>query len=155
NRFAIPFEGDSSHPTELLKRLALFQPGEKGVEVMAQEFEAKWWPLATNLWMRYSAYKSPTTGDSWIVYVCRLSKPFKSSTRAADVPIEKRRNTSVRDPIPCTARIKVSTFLSKGTIRVAAFPSCTEHCHSLEDCDKIKRPEVVRSLIRLEAAKPY
>ena len=45
---------DNITPTE--KRMRLFNVNEP-IELSIEEFEKNWWPLVTNIWTQYNAYK--------------------------------------------------------------------------------------------------
>jgi len=70
------------------RRTLLFNV-QQPFEVPIEEFDAKWWPLVTNVWMKFN-YRNHVNGNSWKTFLCRFNKPFKSSTRKEDVPSEKR-----------------------------------------------------------------
>ncbi|KAI8363196.1 hypothetical protein B0O80DRAFT_523811 [Mortierella sp. GBAus27b] len=121
-------------------------------DLASGEFDKEWWPLVSNVWAKTSTnYLS--SGDTWTVHVCRLSKPYRSSTRKEGVPSDKRRKTHARAAIPCAASIKVTKIASTERIRVERYKSTPDHTHTLDDVDKIKRPAIIRELIEEQASK--
>ncbi|CAG8697358.1 1520_t:CDS:2, partial [Ambispora gerdemannii] len=56
-------------------------------ELSIEEFN-KEWIFVDNIWTRFNGNKL-LNGDEWKTYVCRLSKPQKSSECKDDVPPEK------------------------------------------------------------------
>jgi hypothetical protein len=134
------------------RRAALFNI-QKPLELSTDDFEANWWPLADSFWVRTQKY-SLVNGDKGLVYACRLSMPFKSSTRAEGVPLAKRRITSKRIPIDCPASIRVLHTTDKRT-KVESYKDAPHHCHPLDDIDLIKLPKATQHIVALEAKKPY
>lgn len=134
------------------KRSSLFNP-YKVLEIPTEEFDKNWWPLADSFWTRTQQYKH-TNGNRVSIYVCRLSKPYKSSTRQEGIPLEKRRVTSIREPVLCSASIKVTQTVAHQT-KVERHHDAPDHCHSIEDVDVHKLPTAARELVAAEAKKPY
>ncbi|RHZ57876.1 hypothetical protein Glove_382g50 [Diversispora epigaea] len=93
------------------KRTLLFNV-QQPFEVPMKEFDDEWWPLVTNIWIKFS-YKNHVNGNSWKTFVCRFTKHFESSTRKQDIPSEKRRKTKVRTANLCFAKIKISRFVAE------------------------------------------
>lgn len=123
-------------------------------DIASEEFHKEWWPLVSNVWAK-SSTNYLSNGDSWTVHVCRLSKPYRSSTRKEGVPHDKRRKTNARVAVPCEASIKITEVASTQRIRVERFKSTPEHTHTLDDVDKIKRPAALRELIEEQAGNSY
>ena len=135
------------------KRIRLFNV-EQPLELSMKEFDEEWWPLVSNVWTGYS-YKNNVNGDSWKVFVCRLNKHNKSSTRKEGVPYEKRRVTKIRPSNMCYAKIKVQRYAFEKKVRIERFKDSPDHSHSLEESEKLKRSNAVRDLIIQEALKNY
>src|ERR1043165_6694127 len=108
----------------------------------------------SNVWTRYN-YKNNVNGDSWKVFVCRLNKHNKSSTRKEGVPYEKRRVTKIRPSNMCYSKIKVQRYAFEKKVRIERFKDSPDHSHSLEESEKLKRSNAVRDLIIQEASKNY
>src|SRR2546421_12433525 len=81
----------------------------KPFELPVEEFD-KEWAFVDNVWTKLNRNKR-LNGDEWKSYVCRLSKPKKSSERQDGVPSENLRVTWKRPAINCEARIKI-TYLA-------------------------------------------
>jgi len=135
------------------KRTLLFNV-QRPFEVPLNEFDAEWWPLVTNVWVKFSS-KNHVNGNYWKTYICRFNKHLKSSTRKEDVPSEKRRKTKVREADLCFAKIKVSWFFTTQKVLVERFQNSLDHAHELEDSEKLKRSQAVRVLVEKEAVKNY
>ncbi|RIB05455.1 hypothetical protein C2G38_2219602, partial [Gigaspora rosea] len=127
---------------------------EQLFEVPMEEFNAEWWPLVTNVWMKFN-YRNHVNGNSWKTFVCRFNKPFKSSTRKEDVPSEKRRKTKVQDANLCSTKIKVTWLVTEKKVHVERIPSSLDHTHDLEESERLKRSQAVRALVEKEAVKNY
>ncbi|RHZ88905.1 hypothetical protein Glove_20g12 [Diversispora epigaea] len=80
---------------------------------------------------------------------------FNSSERKEGVPSNKRRKTKIRPPNLCFAKIKVTRFFQEGKVKIERFPDLPNHMHSLEESDKVKRPQIIRNLVVQEAIKNY
>ena len=76
-------------------------------------------------------------------YTCRLTKHNQSSTRKEGIPSNKRRKTKIRPSHLCFAKIKVQRFVAEGKVCVERFENSPDHTHSLEESDKVKRPQVI------------
>ncbi|CAG8833017.1 23995_t:CDS:2, partial [Cetraspora pellucida] len=100
-------------------------------EVLMTEFDDEWWPLVTNIWVKFS-HKTLVNGNSW--------KTFKTKVREADL---------------CHAKIKVSWFVVEQKVCVERFPGSSDHAHDLNESDKLKRSQAVRVLVEKEAMKNY
>ena len=135
------------------RRVLLFNV-DQPFEVSIEDFDQKWWPLVTNVWIRYNNYNH-VNGDSWKVFSCHFSKHNESSTRKEGIPSEKRRKTKVQPADLCFAKIKVSRFVTKQKVQVERFNNFPDHLHTLEDSEKLKRSEIVRVLVEQEALKNY
>ncbi|RHZ75272.1 hypothetical protein Glove_216g134 [Diversispora epigaea] len=55
----------------------------------------------------------------------------------------------------CFAKIRVLRFVAEGKVYVEHFKDSPDHMHSLEESDKLKRPQVIRHLVEQEALKNY
>ncbi|GES83591.1 hypothetical protein GLOIN_2v1777773 [Rhizophagus clarus] len=58
-------------------------------------------------------------------------------------------------PELCFAKIKVSQFISEQKVRVERYNDSPDHTHSLDESEKLKRSQVVRTLVEQEALKNY
>lgn len=55
----------------------------------------------------------------------------------------------------CSAKIRTTFFAEAGTVRVERFgPDTPDHTHSIDESDRIKRPQIIRDLVAREACKP-
>ncbi|RHZ59681.1 hypothetical protein Glove_362g17 [Diversispora epigaea] len=135
------------------KRTLLFNV-QQPFEVPMKEFDDEWWPLVTNIWIKFS-YKNHVNGNSWKTFVCRFTKHFESSTRKQDIPSEKRRKTKVRTANLCFAKIKISRFVAEQKVCIERFQDSPDHTHNIEESDKLKRSQAVRVLVEKEAVKNY
>ncbi|RHZ86839.1 hypothetical protein Glove_43g6 [Diversispora epigaea] len=135
------------------KRILLFNV-QQPFEVPMKEFDDEWWPLVTNIWIKFS-YKDNVNGNSWKTFVCRFNKHFQSSTRKEDIPSTKHRKTKVRTANLCFAKIKILKFDAEQKVRIERFQDSPDHAHSIEESDKLKRPQAVRVLVEKEAVKNY
>src|SRR5215204_1585653 len=84
------------------KRALLFDVDEP-VELTVDEFD-ELWPCVSNVWVSWDR-NTRANGDSWKVWICRLAKHNKSSTRKEEVPSNKRRKTLVREAGLCDTKI--------------------------------------------------
>jgi len=105
-----------------------------------------------NVWTSYSE-GFPINCNPWKVYACRLEKRLKSSTRCDDVAPEKRRKTTIRQPKLCHAKIRVTTLVSSGMVRIEPYKNSTDHTHTIEESDALKVSQALRKAVIPEAAK--
>ncbi|PKY23585.1 hypothetical protein RhiirB3_437841 [Rhizophagus irregularis] len=125
------------------------------LEIPIDDFNENWWPLITNIWTKWTSYKH-VNGDVWKVFACRLMKFRESSTRQKEnVPSDKRRITKKRSSDLCYAKIKVSWLVSLKIVQIERYKNSPNHAHLLLECDRIKRPQVIRTLVEKEAIKNY
>ncbi|RHZ77859.1 hypothetical protein Glove_170g31 [Diversispora epigaea] len=124
------------------------------LELLIQDFDSNWWPLISNVWTGFNS-KKKANGDSSHTYTCRLTKHNQSSTRKEGIPSNKRRKTKIRPSHLCFAKIKVQKFVAEGKVCVERFENSPDHTHSLEESDKVKRPQAIRNLVEQEAIKNY
>lgn len=89
------------------------------------------------------------------IFTCRFTKHNPSSTRKEGLSSEKRRKTKVRLPNLCQAKIRVLRLVTEQKILVERFQGSSEHAHTIEESEKLKRSQVVRSLVEKEAVKNY
>jgi hypothetical protein len=108
----------------------------------------------SNVWTRFN-YKNNVNGNSWKVFVCRYSKPNKSSTRKEGISSEKRRITKIRPANMCSAKIKVRRYPSEQKVIIEQFGDSSDHSHTLEESEKLKWSQIVRDLVTQEALKNY
>ncbi|CAB4399408.1 unnamed protein product [Rhizophagus irregularis] len=113
NKINIPI---SETLTPNQKRHLLFNVNQP-LELSIEEFDKEWWPLVSNVWTRFS-YKNNVNGNSWKVFICRFSKPNKSSTRKEGVSSKKRRITKIRPANMCSAKIKVQRYISEQKVLI-------------------------------------
>ncbi|RHZ58975.1 hypothetical protein Glove_366g25 [Diversispora epigaea] len=99
--------------------------------------------------------KKKKNGDTTTTYTCRLTKCKQSSERKEGVPSNKCRKTKIRPPNLCFVKIKVTRFFQEGKVKIERFPDSSNHMHSLEESDKVKRPQIIRNLVVQEAIKNY
>ena len=64
---------------------------EEPFEIAAEQFDSIW-SHVSNIWSIVRR-NEPKNANHSEVYICRLNKRSKSSTRQEDVPTEKRRKT--------------------------------------------------------------
>ncbi|PKC57479.1 hypothetical protein RhiirA1_472440 [Rhizophagus irregularis] len=125
------------------------------LEIPIDDFNENWWPLITNIWTKWTSYKH-VNGDVWKVFACCLMKFWESSTRQKEnVPSDKRRITKKRSSDLCYAKIKVSWLVSLKIVQIERCKNSPNHAHLLLECDRIKRPQVIRTLVEKEAIKNY
>jgi hypothetical protein len=119
------------------------------------DFNNNWWPLISNVWSKWGSYEY-VNGDIRKIFACRLMKPRESSIRQKEnVSNEKRRITKIRPSGLCFAKMKVSWIASSKVVQVERYKNSPNHTHSLLEIDRIKRLEVIRSLVEIEAVKNY
>ena len=136
------------------KRALLFNVGSP-FEVPEEEFNKNWWPLVSNIWTQYNSRKH-INGDTCKVFTCRFTKHRESSERKnEETPTKKRRTTMIRPPGFCHAKIKVLRLVSIKMVRIENIKDSPHHSHSLKESDRLKRSDVVRTLIEEEAVKSY
>ncbi|KAI1320731.1 hypothetical protein EDD11_010265 [Mortierella claussenii] len=68
-------------PSGNLARSSLFNVGKSPLEIPTEEFQKDRWPSVSNIWTRISGCLLQNGDITWTTYACRLSKPFKFSTR--------------------------------------------------------------------------
>ncbi|CAB4388177.1 unnamed protein product [Rhizophagus irregularis] len=125
------------------------------LEIPIDDFNENWWPLITNIWTQWTSYKH-VNGNVWKVFACRLMKFRESSTRQKEnVPSDKCRITKKRSSDLCYAKIKVSWLVSLKIVQIERYKNSPTHAHLLLECDRIKRPQVIRTLVEKEAIKNY
>ncbi|RHZ85584.1 hypothetical protein Glove_64g118 [Diversispora epigaea] len=124
------------------------------LELPVQEFDDNWWSLVSNVWTVFN-FKKKTNGDSSQIYTCHLTKCKQSSTRKEGISSNKRRKTKICPSYLCFAKIKVTRFITEGKVHVEHFQNSPNHTYSLEESDKIKRPQIIRNLVEQEALKNY
>src|SRR5947209_10790159 len=87
-------------------------------------------------------------------YDCRFRKRQPSSKKNPDVPVEKQRKTSFREPILCQAQITITLKNGMVTIR-KTHQDGPNHTHDLKTSDVLKKPSEVIDFIKVEASKGY
>jgi len=55
----------------------------------------------------------------------------------------------------CEVKIKITRLVSHQVVQVENFKDSPNHSHSLNESDRLKRPEVIKTLVKQEAAKTY
>lgn len=124
-------------------------------EVPEEEFDKNWWPLVSNIWTVYNSRKH-INGDSCKIFICRFNKHRDSSERKnQEDSTKKRRMTMVRPPGLCYAKIKVLWLVSTKMVRIENVKDSPKHSHPLKESDRLKRSEVIRTLVEEEAVKSY
>ncbi|PKY51082.1 hypothetical protein RhiirA4_531978 [Rhizophagus irregularis] len=96
------------------------------LEIPIDDFNKNWWPLITNIWTKWTSYKH-VNGDVWKVFACCLIKFWES----------------------------ISWLVSLKIVQVERYKNSPNHAHLLLKCDRIKRPQVIRTLVEKEAIKNY
>ncbi|KAF9998378.1 hypothetical protein BGZ80_006797 [Entomortierella chlamydospora] len=139
--------------SEPRNRSKLFNLRE-AIVVPTQEFKDEIWPLISNVWTQFARYKS-IKGETSIIFACRLAKHRDSSSRQAGISSKKRRLTSVRAPMECKIKIRVVHTDADQMTCIERYDETPDHCHTLEDSDKVKRPQAVRQMMINEARKAY
>ena len=135
------------------KRARLFNVYEP-FEISMEEFNNEW-PLVSNVWTRWNSWKL-ANGDEWKIFACRFLKHNQSSTRKEDPSMgTKRRKTNPRDAGQCSAKIKITYMMTAQNVRVERYADTPDHAHTLEDSDRLKRSQAIKTLIEGEASKPY
>lgn len=125
------------------------------LEIPIEDFDNNWWPLVTNVWTQWNFFKL-INGDSWKTYTCRLTKHRESSKRQQEnVPVNKRRKTSIRPSGICQAKVKISHLISLNIVRIERYKDSPDHTHNLKENDQVKRNQAVRVLVEKEANKNY
>jgi len=134
------------------KRVRLFNIYES-FELPMEEFNKEWWPLVSNVWTRWGS-RELVNGDEWKIFACRFLKHNQSSTRKEE-PSTKRRKTNPRDAGQCFAKIKITYMTAAQKVRIERHADTPDHAHTLEDSDRLKRSQTIKTLIEQEASKPY
>src|SRR2546423_7476657 len=122
-------------------------------ELPIEEFNQEW-ALVDNIWIRFNG-NTRMNGDKWISYVCRASKPQKSSERQEGVPSENLRVTFKRPAIDCKARIKVTWLATTDKVRIERMEGTPDHSHLLDISDMRKRSRFIKIAVANEAVKDY
>ena len=147
----------STHPLNLTpdEKQALLFNVDNSFEVLEEEFDEHWWPLVSNVWTDYNHFKLKN-GGTWKVFTCRFTKHRDSSKRSKEEnPDKKRRKTMIRPSGLCQARIRILRSVSSKFVRIERCKNSQNHSHTLEDSDRLKRPEAIRALVKQEAVKSY
>ncbi|CAB5200016.1 unnamed protein product [Rhizophagus irregularis] len=125
------------------------------LEVQMEDFDENWWPLVSNIWTQWTSYKQ-VNGNFWKIFTCYFTKYRDSSTRQKEnISNEKCRITKTRPSGLCHAKIKVEWLVSLKIVKVGRYKDSSNHTHSLLDVDRLKRPQVIRTLVEKEAVKNY
>ncbi|KAK9763467.1 hypothetical protein K7432_009818 [Basidiobolus ranarum] len=132
-------------------REALFEVPSGGISFRNLQDFQEIWSLATNFWVMYSRKRILKHGDTATTYACRFEKNKKSSTKNPQVPANKRRNTTIREPGQCRVRIIVKITSNNTVTVLRAQSSALQHTHSMEESDLLKRNDAIRDAIRREA----
>lgn len=78
-----------------------------------------------------------------------------SKRQQENIPNNKRRKTAIRPSGICQAQIKVSHLISLKIVRIERYKNSPNHTHELEESNRIKRSQAVRTLVEKEAIKNY
>ncbi|PKY34821.1 hypothetical protein RhiirB3_476066 [Rhizophagus irregularis] len=125
------------------------------LEVQMEDFDENWWPLVSNIWTQWTSYKQ-VNGNFWKIFTCRFTKHRDSSTRQKEnISNEKRRITKTRPSGLCHAKIKVEWLVLLKIVKVGRYKDSSNHTHLLLDVDRLKHPQVIRTLVEKEAVKNY
>jgi hypothetical protein len=119
-----------------------------------KEFDKEWWPLVSNIWVRYS-YKNNVNSNFWKVFICWFNKHVKSSIRKEEIPYEKCRVIRIWPANLCCAKIKIQRYTSEQKVRIEQFKDSPNHSHSLEEIGRLKCPQIVQDLVIQETQKNY
>ncbi|CAB4431785.1 unnamed protein product [Rhizophagus irregularis] len=143
----------SSTLTTNQKHVLLFNINEP-LEILIQEFDNNWWPLVSNIWIGFS-YRNNVNGNLWKSFTCHFTKHNQSNSRKEGISLEKYQKMKTRPPELCFAKIKVSQFISEQKVRVERYNNSPDYTHLLDKSEKLKRSQVVRTLVEQEALKNY
>ncbi|CAB4390823.1 unnamed protein product [Rhizophagus irregularis] len=136
------------------KRDLLFNV-DRTLEIPMEDFNNEWWPLVSNIWMKWDLYKY-VNGNVCKIFAYHFMKHCESSTRQKEnIPNEKCRITKTRPPGICSAMIKVLWIASSEKVQVERYNNSSNHTHSLLEIDRMKRPKVIKDLVEVEVAKNY
>lgn len=138
-------------------RQRLFEVKDK-IELRVEEFE-KYWPYIDNVWVRQ--HKAGTDKSGRVItdyYACRLQRPTYTP-KATETPRREgqpTRKKHIREGGTCQMRLKTIKYEGgyKG-YTIQRIGDETEHTHSLDHIDKIKRTSVMMEIARSEVMKGY
>ncbi|WEW59478.1 hypothetical protein PRK78_004952 [Emydomyces testavorans] len=75
--------------------------------------------------------------------------------RRSSIPPERRkRKCTVRSAVGCEMKLR-KRFWKDGTVEISNHGTCSQHCHSMDEMDQIKRNSAVRLAIGNEIGKGY
>ena len=138
-------------------RQRLFEVKDR-IELHVDEFE-RYWPYIDNVWVRQ--HKASTDKSGRVItdyYACRLQRPTytpkaETTPRREGQPTRKKQ---IREGGTCQMRLK--TIRYEGGYQaytIVRIGDDTEHSHSLDHIDKIKRTSVMMEIARSEVMKGY
>ena len=138
-------------------RQRLFEVRER-IELRVDEFE-RYWPYIDNVWVRQ--HKAGTDKTGRVItdyYACRLQRPTYTP-KSADTPRKEgqpTRKKHIREGGTCQMRLKTIRYQGGYTgYTIMRIGDETEHTHSLDHIDKIKRTSVMMEIARSEVMKGY
>lgn len=145
---------DNSDPKYGGDRLRLFNVDEP-FTLPLTEFEEKWKEV-DNVWCQTGkTERSKRHPDGWTkTYDCRFRKRQKSSAKDPNVPVNKKRKTSIHEPDLCNAMITVTHRDGSVTIR-KTHPGGPSHTHGLRESDMRKTPSKIVNFLEEELKKKY
>ena len=137
-------------------RLRLFEVKER-IELRVDEFE-RYWPYIDNVWVRQ--HKAGTDKTGRVVtdyYACRLQRP--TYTPKPDTPRREgqpTRKKQIREGGTCQMRLKTIRYEGGYSgYAIVRIGDDTQHTHTLDHLDKIKRTSVMMEIARSEVMKGY
>ena len=137
-------------------RQRLFEVKDR-IELRVDEFE-RYWPYVDNVWVRQ--HKAGTDKTGRVVtdyYACRLQRP--TYTPKADTPRREgqpMRKKQIREGGTCQMRLKTIRYEGGYSgYAIVRIGDDTQHTHTLDQLDKIKRTSVMMEIARSEVMKGY
>ena len=139
-----------------LMRQRLFEIKER-IELRVDEFDT-YWPYIDNVWVRQ--HKAGTDKTGRVItdyYACRLQRP--TYTPKSDTPRKEgqpTRKKHIRPGGTCNMRLKTIRYEGGYSgYSIVKIGDDTEHSHTLDHIDKIKRTSVMMEVARSEVMKGY
>lgn len=138
-------------------RQRLFEVNER-IELHVDEFD-RYWPYIDNVWVRQ--HKAGTDKTGRVItdyYACRLQRP--TYTPKAETPPRREgqptRKKQIREGGTCQMRLKTIRYEGGYSgYSIVRIGEDTEHTHSLDHIDKIKRTSVMMDIARSEVMKGF
>ncbi|KAI9870453.1 MAG: 2,5-diamino-6-(ribosylamino)-4(3H)-pyrimidinone 5'-phosphate reductase [Pleopsidium flavum] len=130
-------------------RERLFNLAEHPMEMSITNFEAIW-PYIDNIWCRREVRTYPDHTHSY--YRCRRG-------RKEWTPVLKDKSTnrqrSIRQGKQCAVTFKATRYNEASVIILERIGGWTEHNHTLEEADALKRNSMLRGIAASEMSKNY